>query len=258
LNYFKAAVDNIAPTPTLIGIMGGEPLLHPRFKEICACLKRRFPPEKLGLWSTLDRRFKKYAALIADTFGAVLPNDHTHRALFHAPILIDSKRILGPHHIAAVNNCWIQQNWSASVNPRGAYFCEVAAALDMILKTKTAFDIHTPWWRKGPSAYSRQIKTLCSKCGVCLNPTPRKDSDKIDDIDAWWLVKLKNTSPRIKTGQYRLFDGVLFDPNARRLNEFRGDTGYLKKIGKAFGLDLILQPNGYLKPLIQRDAHRRK
>ena len=250
LDYFKTAVDNIAQTPTLIGIMGGEPLLHPKFKEICLYLGRKFPPEKLGLWSTFDRRFKRYAPLICDTIGAVLPNNHTYKKIFHSPILVQSKSLVSDYYLKAVENCWIQNSWSASITPQGAYFCEVAASLDFILKTGTAFNIHTPWWRKKPSACLKQVKALCSKCGVCLSLTPREDKDKIDDLDSWWLKKLRNKSPKVKAGRYRLYTGKIFDQAEYGINNFRNDTKYFQKIGKAFGLNLTEQPNGYLKPIL--------
>jgi hypothetical protein len=250
LDYFKTAVDNIAGTPTLIGIMGGEPLLHPRFSEICKYLQQKSPPEKLGLWSTLDKRFKKYAGLIADTFGAVLSNNHTNKHICHAPILVGSKNILGQHHLDAVKSCWIQNSWSASINPQGAYFCEVAAAIDLLLKTGTAFDIRAPWWRKKPHGYLKQVKALCSKCGICMNLTPRKDSDRIDDMDDWWIKKLKNRSPKIKAGLYQEFCGRIFDKQQNGINHFRDDLNYFRKIAKQCGLGLVLQKNGYLKPYL--------
>jgi organic radical activating enzyme len=249
-DYFKTALDSIDKTPTLIGIMGGEPMLHPKFIDICLYLQKKFPPEKLGLWSTLDKRFKKYAPIISDTFGAVLPNNHTHKKIFHSPILVCSKKILGDNHITAVENCWIQNNWSASINPHGAYFCEVAAAIDMLLKTKTAFDINTSWWRKKPSACLKQVKALCSRCGVCLDLTPRKDTEKIDDLDKWWLKKLKNKSPKLMAERCQEFTGCIFDHKLNNVNSFRSDLKYFHKIAKEFGLKLTIQGNGYLKPCL--------
>lgn len=257
LDYFKTAVDNIAKTPTMIGIMGGEPLMHPQFKEICEYLQQKFPPEKLGLWSTLDKRFKKYAPLIANTFGAVLPNSHTHKQILHAPILVSSKTILSHRYIDAVKTCWLQNSWSSSINPQGAYFCEVAAAIDLILKTKTAFNIYTPWWRKKPQAYLKQVKALCSRCGVCLNLTPRKDTEPIDDLDAWWIKKLKNTSPKVKAGLYQKYNGIIFDKRQNSVNQFRADLNYFRKIAKQFGLRLVLQENGYLKPYLSGTRYPR-
>jgi hypothetical protein len=235
----------------MIGIMGGEPLLHPRFKEICQYLQKMFPPEKLGLWSTLDKRFKHYAPLIAATFGAVLPNNHTHKQIFHSPVLVSSREILYGHYLDAVKSCWLQNNWSSSINPQGAYFCEVAAAIDLILKTKTAFDIHTVWWRQKPAAYLKQVKVLCSKCGVCLNLTTRRDTEKIDDIDEWWLSRLQKTSPKVKAGLFKRYTGPIFDQHQVQVNQFRSDLRYFHRIAKQFGLKLVLQRNGYLKPFVR-------
>ena len=251
LDYFRATLDTLQKIPNMIGIMGGEPLLHPRFKEICQYLQQRFPPQKLGLWSTLDKRFKRYAPLIAATFGAVLPNNHTHRQIFHAPVLVSSRKILSSRYIDAVNSCWLQNSWSASINPQGAYFCEVAAALDLILKTKTAFAIHTPWWRQKPAAYLKQVRALCSRCGVCLNLTPRRDTEKIDDLDEWWIKKLQNTSPKVKAGLYTTYNGTIFDQHQANVNQFRADLNYFHRIAKQFGLKLVLQKNGYLKPSLR-------
>jgi hypothetical protein len=251
LDYFKTAVDNIQKTPTMIGIMGGEPLLHPNFKDICHYLQNKFPPGKLGLWSTFDKRFKRFAPLIAATFGAVLPNNHTHRQILHSPVLVGSQEILGDHYIDAVKSCWLQGSWSASINPQGAYFCEVAAAIDLLLKTKTAFPIHTDWWRQKPVTYIKQVKALCSKCGVCLNLTPRIDTEKIDDLDAWWIKKLHNASPKVKAGLYKRYTGPIFDQHHSQVNRFRSELTYFRRIAKPFGLKLVLQQNGYLKPSLK-------
>jgi len=250
LGYFKAAVDAIQGTPTLVGVMGGEPLLHPRFKNICLYLQKKFSPDKLALWSTLDKRFKKYAPLIASTFGLVLPNGHSHSRIFHSPVLVSSQKVLGRRFIHAVDNCWIQKSWSASINPQGAYFCEVAAAIDLILRTGTAFDIRAGWWRKKPQHYTAQVKALCSKCGICLNLTPRKDTDKTDDLDDWWINTLKNTSPKVRNGLYRKFSGRIFDNRQNSINRFRNDIDYFRETAKQCGLSLKLQENGYLKPYL--------
>jgi hypothetical protein len=196
----------------------------------------------------LPEEFKKYASVIVDTFGAVFPNDHTHKEIFHCPVLVRSKELLGDWYIDAVEGCWLQKIWSTSVNPRGAYFCEVAAALDLILNTGTAFDIHTRWWLKKPHEYLDQVEALCSMCGVCLRLTPRKDTDGIDDIDEWWLDRLKDSSPKIKAGKYKKYKGPIFDQRQYGIGSFRLDLGYLRKVGEKFGLDLVPEYKGYLLP----------
>jgi len=250
LDYFRCAVDNIIDTPTLIGIMGGEPMLHPYFKDICLYLQNRITPDKLAIWSTFDKRFKKYARLICDTFAIVLPNDHSYENILHTPILVSSQNVLGHLYRKAVDNCWVQQSWSASITSRGAYFCEVAAAIDMLLDTGTAFDIKTKWWRKAPAAYEKQVNALCSQCGVCLNLTARRDSDSVDDLDDIWLKRLAKISPKVKAKCFRIFNGRIFDPANFAVNSFRNDTRYFQRIVKPFGLKLLQQKSGYLKPVL--------
>ena len=31
-----------------------------------------------------------------------------------------------------IDNCWIQSQWSASITPKGGFFCEGAASLDYL------------------------------------------------------------------------------------------------------------------------------
>ena len=33
-----------------------------------------------------------------------------------------------------IDNCWIQKQWSASITPKGGFFCEVAASLDYLFE----------------------------------------------------------------------------------------------------------------------------
>ena len=41
--YFCKAVDSLEGHPGLIGVMGGEPTLHPRFADMCRYLKGKIP-----------------------------------------------------------------------------------------------------------------------------------------------------------------------------------------------------------------------
>ena len=44
---FCKAVDSVLDHPGLIGVMGGEPTLHPRFADMCRYLHEKLPKEKL-------------------------------------------------------------------------------------------------------------------------------------------------------------------------------------------------------------------
>ncbi len=43
MDFFKNAVDSLVDYPKMVGIMGGEPLLHPQFPEMAAYLKSKMP-----------------------------------------------------------------------------------------------------------------------------------------------------------------------------------------------------------------------
>jgi len=248
--YFKECAISLERTAKMIGIMGGEPLLHPQFTDMCAFLQDRFPPAQLGLWRSLPPAKKHLAPVIAETFGAVLPNDHSLPNIYHSPILVSAEDRMKDYWRDYVKRCWLQKAWSASVNPHGAFFCEVAAALDMILDTGTGWDPREAWWLKKPYEYEEQIQALCSKCGVCLGCTPRLDTTEIDDVDEFWYARLKDTSYKIKIGKYAMFQGEVCDQKTYGINGFRRDVGYLQAIGKKFGLNLLVKPNGYLMPVL--------
>ena len=48
---FKEAVDSFEGFPKMVGIMGGEPLLHPEFKKFCKYALSKKPKEQLLLES---------------------------------------------------------------------------------------------------------------------------------------------------------------------------------------------------------------
>jgi organic radical activating enzyme len=133
---FTRAVDSLAEYPGMVGIMGGEPLLHPEFDRLCNYLHSKRPPEHCGLWSTFPSGKEYYARLITETFWNVLLNDHSSSDIPHTPVLTAAREYLNEDDCwYEIHHCGYQNRWSASITPRGAYFCEVAAALDMILET---------------------------------------------------------------------------------------------------------------------------
>ena len=52
LDQVAEALDSLEGWPNVVGIMGGEPLLHPQFKEIVALAAERIPKERLQLWTS--------------------------------------------------------------------------------------------------------------------------------------------------------------------------------------------------------------
>ena len=193
LDFFRAAVDSMKNFPKMIGIMGGEPLLHPQFEEISLYLHSKFPKERCGLWSTLPSSKKQYGPLIAEVYGNVLLNDHTHGELYHAPILVSGQDCIQDNFVMwyHIDHCWIQNCWSASITPKGAFFCEVAAAFDMVFNGEGGWPVALDWWKKTPKDYTEQMERLLKNFTDSLEGPIKGTIDRLestirtinDDID---------------------------------------------------------------------------
>ena len=206
IDFFKKAVDSLIDYPKMIGIMGCEPLLHPQFPEMAAYLKSKVPDKmRCGLWSTLPKGKEEYGQIIADVFGNVLLNDHTLGNLYHSPVLVAAKDVVADEFQMwyLIDKCWVQNCWSASINPKGAFFCEVAAAHDVVFEGPGGWHVSPDWWEKTPKDYVEQMKQYCVNCSAALPLHARIDTDEIDDISKGNLERLiKVGSPKIKKGKY--------------------------------------------------------
>jgi hypothetical protein len=245
VEHISEVLDTIKEFPGIIGIMGGEPLMHPEFPEICELIQKKGLTRKAGLWSGFPPKYAHYGKLIAETFDKVLPNDHSE-VILHAPILVCSESF---DYVDLMRRCWVQNAWSSSVNIQGAYFCEIAAALDLTLETGTQWDPLSDWWRKKPNEYYDQIHALCSKCGVCLNLPARADKDEIYDVDSFWVEKLKeNHSYKYKKKKYNIVKAEVCPLNTG-INEFRKDPQYLIRPLRAYKIACRITPQGYMRPI---------
>jgi len=257
IDFFKKAVDSLIDYPKMIGIMGGEPLLHPQFPEMAAYLKSKVPYKmRCGLWSTLPNGKEKYASIIADVFGNVLLNDHTQGNLYHSPVLVAAKEVVADEFQMwyLIDKCWVQNCWSASINPKGAFFCEVAAANDVVFEGPGGWSVLPDWWKKTPKDYVEQMKRYCVNCSAALPLHARPDTDNIDDISKDNLERLKKIdSPKIKRGKYRLYNEGAKDKDYH-INEFRNNIEYAQKIADKYGLCLKQNKLGYLQPYLKKGA----
>jgi hypothetical protein len=86
---FRQAVDSLVDFPGMVGIMGGEPLLHRDFVEMASYLRQRIrAKQRRGLWSTIPPRKASYGPLIRDVFGHLNLNDHSVNTILHQPVLV--------------------------------------------------------------------------------------------------------------------------------------------------------------------------
>jgi hypothetical protein len=210
-DYFIAALTSLKDFDGIVGIIGGEPTLHPQFEEFCKIFKELKPNKaKRGIWSNTGGNFNKYKDIIDDTFGFFNLNDHT-RNIMHTPILVASEDIVldTNERTRLIESCWIQNCWSATINPKGAFFCEVAGMLSYLYDGIKGLDIieNPDWWKLSLSKYNDQINWACDKCGGAIPLIPRRSIEELDDISISSLTRLKNIkSPKIDNGLYTIYN----------------------------------------------------
>ena len=99
------------------------------------------------------------------------------------------------------DNCWVQRMWSATINDKGAYFCEVAGAIDRLLHDgKSAWPVETRWWMRQPADFKDQLH-LCDHCALAQPGPSCIDAHETDVISPKNLVQL-GMSPAVKKNRY--------------------------------------------------------
>jgi hypothetical protein len=256
LEYFKKAVDSMVGYPKMVGVMGGEPLLHPQFAEFCEYLRSKIPTAQCGLWSTFPKGKEHYREIIVETFGNIFLNDQSRDDVLHTPILAasgENKNMEQWYKDYLIDHCWIQNSWSASINPRGAYFCEVAAALSELLGEGVGWDITTTpqWWTKVPKDFVAQMDTYCKLCGASIPMLRRSSVSGIDDISPKLYERLKATSPKIKAGKYVISNMEICN-DTRPVATYK-DQEYRDKIAARYGMFLTYNERAYNTPNLRKD-----
>lgn len=238
---FSAALRRLRHWPGKIGVIGGEPLLHPEFKTLNALLRRHFPPhhslrarlaallkrrplpanKKLGLWTSglpgTPLADPRHDPDIAATYGFIAYNPHDAEQMKkcrHQPLTVAIREAVPDEALMwqLIDNCWVQRTWCPSITHKGAYFCEVAAAQDILLNDgANAWPIEPGWWSAPPNSreFLAQKEALCPNCGMAI-PMERelllKQSEKISPqlLEAFRARKLK----RIHEQDVEIFSGT--------------------------------------------------
>ena len=246
LKEFQIAVDSLKDYKGIVGVMGGEPTLNPQFPEMIQYL-RKVRPEgrksdgllaptrdfnqfhkntwndltnaKRGLWSALGNRYYENLEAISDIFPYQCLNDHKNTGM-HQALLISRKElgIRDEEWIPLRDKCWIQNEWSASITPKGAFFCEIAAALDMLFDGPGGWPVEPGWWKRTPAEFGDQLH-WCEMCSAAL-AVPRIEGNRETDFisPAIW-EKLKNRKAwKVVNGRCRVFDTAHYDRSQYTIN----------------------------------------
>lgn len=181
------------PRRKVIGMIGGEPLLHPEFDKLVEIMIGLIPKSsQRGLWTSLDWRRTKHAEIIRKAFKFVNINYHDHKCV-HSPVLVSISDVLPFKYQrdALIDNCWLQRLWSGSVTPKGYFFCEVAGALDMVFNGPGGLPVESGCWNRPLADFQSQIDQWCHRCGIAMNLEGRLDSDNLDDVSSSNLAALR-------------------------------------------------------------------
>jgi hypothetical protein len=284
---FKQAVDSMKGFKGIVGIMGGEPTIHPEFEKFVRYFRDNFGYDDFstacyeptsnfvnhilansyhvdysnqrGLWTSVNNKYYENFELIQDTFGYQLVNDHSNPSM-HETLMVTRKELGIPDDewVKLRDNCWIQNLWSASITPKGAFFCEVAAALDTLFDGPGGWKVEPGWWNRKPADFADQLH-WCEMCSAAL-PMPKRDAnEEIDDVSPVWHEKLVQIeSPKFNKGLVEQFDPKSYKPEEHQV--IQEVTPYMEdqeqRIGKA--RELLLPAPDLFGSMVHGQVFRRK
>lgn len=216
IEQFTTALDSLADWPAKIGIIGGEPLMHPQFREFCAEIQKRFPKDKMGLWTSGPEPLKRNVDIIQSTFGFMAYNEHSPEQVNvcrHQPLTISIKEAVPDESLRKqlIDDCWVQRTWCASINHFGAYFCECAAAQDVLLNDGVnAWPVTPGWWNKTPDMFQDQVDKFCGDCGMAIpmerelikNTTEKFSPELLKKFEEKGLARLDPENVELFTYQF--------------------------------------------------------
>lgn len=238
---FKRAVDSLKGFQGLISTIGGEPLLHPEYERFAEYLRqtRDFNYTEMNdgrckamvkdylafakaqrwyegamnkgkgflLFTSMPANYYHHYEAVEDTVTDLWLNDHTNPS-FHQPILVSRKDLgISDSDFEKMRiNCWLENFWSASITPKGCFFCEIAGTLDLLFDGPGGKRIEPGWWNKDLEYFRDQFH-WCDICGMALSTYSRNANEEKDDASKTLLKKLESIgSPKLKSGNVYSFD----------------------------------------------------
>lgn len=196
LEFLDKAFESLEGWPSRIGIIGGEPTLHPEFEGLCEVVKKRCKGKhRVALFTSGGKTYDRCKALIDETFDEINFNDHSTPCK-HQPITMAAKDVIPDEEFRAwlIDNCWVQRIWCPTISPKGAFFCEIAYGIDHILDGPGGWPVEKGWWKKGPPDFKDQM-WACQMCGM---PIPMKG--EMDGIEKRERMSMSVFKEYIKHG----------------------------------------------------------
>jgi len=238
LTDFKKALLSVKEFPGNIGIIGGEPLYHPQFEELCLIIQDVFSKKEIKrvkLWTSAVSLYeKKYKKIIGESFGNIASfnvHDNGQREVCkHQPITMAIGEVVAPgeYRDKLISDCWVQKIWCPTITNKGAFFCEVAGALDTIIDGPGGYPVERGWWKRTPEQFQDQVERYCHLCGMPVPVERQLLKDEIEKVSPK-LLKLFKEKNLPHTNSMELFDRQLSiaDMEKAKLTwdpgNFRGD-----------------------------------
>jgi hypothetical protein len=217
LDFIEKSIESLEGFEGNIGMMGGDPTLHPKFQEICKIYQKKIPNKRKREFWTSGFKWKEYQDIILETFDKdrIAYNEHSTPGGKHTPLLVSINEVVEDKKLMweMIDNCWIQSQWSASITPKGGFFCEVAASLDYLFDGPGGYEIKSGWWKKEPKDFQDQVKRYCVDCSGALPMKQESDGfggrkgpayDTVSKKNLEKLLKVK--SPKAEAGHIKIFD----------------------------------------------------
>lgn len=211
LDMVRKAIASLQDFPGRIGIMGGEPCLHPKFLEILGIVREMIPDRRRREFWTSGFKWKEYREEILKTFDEdrVTYNDHSQASGRHQPLLVAIEEMVEDEELRKIliNNCPFQARWSAAITPKGAFFCEIAAAQDYLFDGPGGYPIEPGWWKKSQPEFQDQVDQYCGRCSGALPMPAYSDNQGGRHGPSIDMVSPKNLERLLSIGSIRAHRG---------------------------------------------------
>ena len=200
LEHFEQACQSLQGYFGVVGIFGGNPVLHPKFEQLCEIYTKYFPYEQRGIWCNHP---KGKGTLLRQVFNPAVSNLNVHldqeaydefckdwpesKAVLkglegdsrHSSPFVALKDVIEDEQKRwdLIAGCDINRYWSAMVCVVGGklkgYFCEIAGSQAMLHENDPNYPDHgvdatVGWWRNPIEDFADQISFYCHRCGIPL------------------------------------------------------------------------------------------
>ena len=223
LKIAKQAIESLEGYQGGIAITGGEPTLHPDFAEVCKYLRRKVPPDQRYLQTT-GYKWEDYKSIIKKTFlrSHIQYNNHKDVTEKHHPMMVAIKDVVADDSLRSelIDKCWVRERWSALINAKGCFSCEIAGSFDALYNGPGGHPIENGWWAKSHDHFNDQMERYCYQCGAALPQPAVTLKDKKDHVSiSNYRILKKLQTPKFKKNRVMLVEHKYSEQDVKKITE---------------------------------------